>query len=355
MTQTYNYDWWLFNKEILKDFNWFLRKVNERALIQQGFTKQLAYEPVNRFREQDPGLGWEVEYFHPTITLDDRMRYIGQVISQADMSAFNILSNTIISHFYGARGVHQTITGSNNPNDCFVDFDQLAAGDNEYSMRLRETIDFESKVNKKPIWGTTELHTSIQAAARNYCRIKYDEPERKFHPVDVVEWVASFKENGLSDHLYSCEHMEEAYNELTKLPGIGEYYGFHCGASTSVIPATKYHHDQRFVAPGPGARRTIFRLWPNAPRKLYAEAIYFLREQAENIGLVDGVDFHEQAFNIDGIFKEPQNSLKYYGTEVAACQFGIYLDIRNDPKACERRKVSRIQTKSVSTLEDFLV
>jgi len=355
MKQTYSYDWWNFDKEVLKDFNWFLHKVNERACIQQGFIHPPSYEPVNRFGESDPGLGWEVEYFHPTITLDDRMRYIGQVISQADMSAFNILGNTIISHFYGARGVHQTITGSNNPNDCFVDFDRLAEGDFGYARSIRETIDFETLVNKKPIWGTTELHTSIQTSARNFCRAKYDEPTRKFHAVDVVEWVASFKKDGLYEHLYTTDHMKRAYDELTKRPGIGEYYGFHCGASTSVIPSTKYHHDQRFVAPGPGARYTIALLWPGAPKKLYAESIYFLREQSDNIGLVDGVDFHPNAYNIDNVFSEPQDSLKYYGTEVAACQFGIYLQIRNDPKACDRRRVSRIKTMTSSTLEDFLV
>ena len=70
----YNYDWRQFDKELMRDFNWFLRKVNERACIEQGFVDGV-YEPVNRAGEEDWGLGRNVEYFHPTITLDDRMRY----------------------------------------------------------------------------------------------------------------------------------------------------------------------------------------------------------------------------------------------------------------------------------------
>ena len=147
--------------------------------------------------------------------------------------------------------------------------------------------------------------------------------------------------------------MNEAYDILTTQKGIGEYYGFHCSVSTSVLPFLKYHHDQRFVAPGPGARYTIQKLWPEVPKKLYDEAIYFLRENSDEIGLTENVEFHEKAYNIDGIFTQEQDSLKYYGTEVLSCQFGIYLQIRNDKKACDRRKVSRIET-SQNTLEDFL-
>lgn len=346
----YSYDWWNYDKELMAEFNWFLRKVNQRACINYGFIDE-EYHAVNRFGNQDYGLGRNVEYFHPTITLDDRMRYICTSIVNSGMSRFNILGNTIISHFYGARGVHQTITGSDDPDDCFVDFERVLV-DSKYVEHLRETTDHETKVNGKPIWGTTELHTSIQTAGRNFARVKYDNPDRKFHPIDVIEWVSNFKTIGLVDRLYEAKDMKEAYNILTEQRGIGEYYGFHCGASTSVLPFIKYHHDQRFVAPGPGAKITIKKIWPDAPKKLYDEAVYFMREQADEIGLTDDVVFHKKAHNINEIFAAPQDSLKYYGTEVMSCQFGIYLSIRDDKKACDKRKVSRI-TKP-KTLEDFM-
>ena len=342
-TNTYNYDWLKLDQELMKEFNWFLRKINQRACINFGFIDE-KYEAVNRHGKPDPGLGFDVEYFHPTITLDDRMKYIGTVIAQADMSVMNILGNTLISHFYGGRGVHQAITGKDDPNNCFVDFDRIQDGDARYIMELRTHAD-NAKKRKLPIWGTTELHTSIQGASRNFCREKYGDKNRLFHTIDVCEWVANFRDNGLLQGLLQTDHIKGAYDLLRSQKGIRAYYSFHAAASSSVLPQVKYHHDQRFVDPGPGARFTIQKLWPNAPAKLYAEAVYFLRENSDLVGLTKDVEFHKKAFNFttkDGkIFQHDQDSLKYYGTEVLCCQFGIYLQIRDDPRACERRKVAR--------------
>lgn len=348
-TENYHYNWeGQYDRELMKDFNWFLRKVDERASIEKGIIDG-TYEPVNRHGQHDPGLETGVEWFHPVITLDDRMRYIAEVIVHHPTTEFNILGNTIISHFYGARGVHETLT---NQEDGWVDFERIADGDDEYVQYLRNTVDLTSGRMGMPVWGTTELHTSIQTGARNYCREKYNDPDRKFHPIDVCEWVAWFKHNGVADGLFKAKHMEEAYETLTSMKGVGDYYGFHGSASTSVLPFLEYHNDQRFVAPGPGACYLISLMWPNAPKKLYPEAIYFLREQGDRIGLTDGVIFHEDTANIDGIFHFPQNGLRYYGTEVGACQFGIYLQIREDKEACERRKVSRL--KKSCSLEEFM-
>mgnify|MGYP001417444533 CR=1 FL=1 len=81
----YNYDWWSFDKDLMLDFNHFLKKINIRSCITLGFIDQ-EYSNLNRHGEIDHGLGIDVEYFHPTITLDDRMRYIGTIIAQHDMS-----------------------------------------------------------------------------------------------------------------------------------------------------------------------------------------------------------------------------------------------------------------------------
>lgn len=345
-TKKYDFDWSNFNKEIMGDFNWFLYKVNQRACINHGYDDS-KYEGVNRKGEIDYGLGINVEYFHPTITLDDRMRFIAENISTADISLFSIVCNTFISHFYGARGVHQLLTQTNDVSKCYADFDRIADNDQKYIQQLRSNLDY-AKEMKYPIWGTTELHTSIQTSGRNYCRKKYNDPNRSFHPIDVCEWVASFRDNGVFEGMKSANHIGEIYKLLRTQPGIGDYYGFHAAASTSVLPQLKYHHDQKFVAPGPGAVYLINQLWPNSPKKLHAEAVYFLRENSDEIGLTTNVNFHEKAQNIfvkgKPIFSEPQDGLKYYGTEVLCCQFGIYLQIRNDKKLCDKRKVSRSES-----------
>jgi len=347
---SYNYDWWKYDKDLMLEFNWFLRKINQRACIERSFITE-EYESVRRDGSNCFGLHEDVEYFHPTITLDDRMRFIGTVISQLDMSFLSILGNTLISHFYGARGVHEAITQT--PNG-FVDFDR-ALSEPKYLDELRRNV-LKAKASGQPIWGTTELHTSIQTASRNFCRSKYADPNRPFNTIDVIEWVASFEDNGTVQGLLDSDHLNETYKILKKLPGIGDYYGFHAATSTSVLPQLKYHHDQRFVAPGPGAVWTIKQLWPDVPNKHLAEAVYFLRENADAVGLTDGVKFHPDAYNImhegKGLFKDPQDSLKYYGTEVLCCQFGVYMQIRDDEKRSQKRRVARAKTSN--TLANFL-
>ena len=58
-----NIDW-----DVLKDYEHFVKMVNRRTLFQKGIVE--SYNPT------DPALGLEVEYFHPSITADDRMVYI---------------------------------------------------------------------------------------------------------------------------------------------------------------------------------------------------------------------------------------------------------------------------------------
>ncbi len=346
----YKYDWrGKFDRDLMKDFNWFLYKINQRACIEQGFITE-EYEAINRHGDKDFGLGIEVEYFHPTITLDDRMRFIGTTIAQSGMSTFNIIANTFISHFYGARGVHYLASGSDVD---LVDFDRVADGDDEY-IKFLDTNLQTAKKNKQPIWGTTELHTSIQASSRNFCREKYNDPDRVFRASNVIEWVASFRENGIFERMMKIDHIRDMYNLMKEQPGIGEYYGFHSAASTSVLPQVKYHHDQRFVSPGPGARRAIRRLWANAPMKVFDDAIYFLRERSDEVGLTNNVVFHPAAYNIENIFVENQDTLKYYGTEVLCCQFGVYLDIRDDESKCGRRKVARAVQSNSKPLTEFM-
>ena len=79
-------------------------------------------------------------------------------------------------------------------------------------------------------------------------------------------------------------------------------------------------------------------------------------ENGDEIGLTENVVFHPEAFNINlpggkKLFEYPQDSLKYYGTEVLSCQFGVYLQIREDERACARRRVARVQ--QTNTLTEF--
>ncbi len=121
------------NMEVVKDIGYFFNKVNERALYKLGVTD--SYDDGG-----DVALAESVEYFHPQITLDDRMKYIMENIVVANTSIDNIICNTIVSHFYGARGIHSILTRDPNPKTALVDFHRLLK-DEEYENFIRKNLE----------------------------------------------------------------------------------------------------------------------------------------------------------------------------------------------------------------------
>ena len=101
--------------DVLKDYEYFVKMVNRRTLFQKGI--------VDSYNPTDPALGLEVEYFHPSITADDRMVYIMEnIVTVPGLKWQNVIGNTIISHFYGARGVHNVLTGIDDNKKAHIDF-----------------------------------------------------------------------------------------------------------------------------------------------------------------------------------------------------------------------------------------
>lgn len=335
---------WNYDRDLMKELNHFLKKINDRALYQRGLLP--SYEGLDLQGNEIPALAEDVEYFHPTITLDDRMHHIAVNIVQADIPLEDIICNTIISHFYGARGIHQVLTGNNDPTQSLVEFTRIAAGDDAYTKELQDRA-MAAKLAGTPLWGTTELRTSLWGAAKDFARKKYNDPKRILMPLDVAEWVASFITDGTIERMKQVNSLEEMYNVLVSHRGIGEYYGYHCSTSNSVNPQLNYSHDDEFIMPGPGARKTVDLMWHNTlPKKLYGKAVAFIRQNQEEIGIIDGVNFHPSTWNFtlrDGsrLFEDDQNELKHYGTEVLCCQFGVYLHLKANPNLAKKRKVSR--------------
>jgi hypothetical protein len=182
--------------DVLKDYEHFVKMVNRRTLFQKGI--------VDSYNPTDPALGLEVEYFHPSITADDRMVYIMEnIVTVPGLKWQNVIGNTIISHFYGARGVHNILTGIDDDKKAHIDFIKLGQEQiqfkktevvGEYTKQLRE-LAVQAKANKQKVWGTTELHTSIQTAGRRFVNEWYLGNARhddKGTWSNVSEWIASW-------------------------------------------------------------------------------------------------------------------------------------------------------------------
>ena len=139
------------DRSVLKDYERFVRKVNERTLFQRGI--------ISKYNSNgDPALGLEVEYFHPSITADDRMVYIMEnIVSVPGLDWRDIIGNTTISHFYGARGVHSVLTGIADPKRAHIDFVRMGNEQQgfkntgrvgSYTKHLRK-LAVEAKLKKK--------------------------------------------------------------------------------------------------------------------------------------------------------------------------------------------------------------
>ena len=347
---------------VLKDYEHFVKMVNRRTLFQKGIVE--SYNPT------DPALGLEVEYFHPSITADDRMVYIMEnIVTVPGLKWQNVIGNTIISHFYGARGVHNVLTGIDDDKKAHIDFVLLGkeqqqfkeTGDvGEYTKKLRK-IAVAAKENKQKIWGTTELHTSIQTAGRRFVNEWYLGNARhddKGTWSNVSEWIASWTHRPSGHNpkktvmtgMREAKNLYEGFLYLTGENMIGDYYGYHCSTSNSVNPKLNFSHDSKFVAPGPGACETLELMFPGLSKKEVplGERVVWIRENQKEI--LD-IEFHKELWNYTTsngikIFEDEQNELKSYGTEVSLCQYSVYCRLKSNPHLIKKRKVARVAPKA---------
>lgn len=334
----------------IADFEFFLNKVSERTDKQFGLRETYVCD--------DPALAPDVEFFGFNILQDDRMRYIIEnIVSLPDneLSQANKIGNTIISHFYGVRGIHTIVTGIKDPKKAHVDFERLTK-DQDYLNYIKEQVSI-SKRNGKKFYGTTELHTSLQTAARNFCRKKYADDSRPASLMDILEWVADWTIDGTVDRILKVKSLKEMYHLLCEKPGVGAYYGYHCSTSNSVNPALSYQHDENFCSPGPGARESldlIFKPLKDAGAKLdYGDLTIWIRENQKSLFSNIHIHpfFHNIQVNGQNIFKDQQNELKVYGTEVGLCQFGVYCYLKKNPHLISKRKVARDDEDVAPTLK----
>lgn len=323
------------------DFKYFVEQINNRAEFQQGLRASYIHE--------EDALNVNTEYFHPMITYDDRMVYIMENIvslPNEELSLYNKIGNTIISHFYGARGIHQIATRCNDPKKAHVDFENYFTTDER--QRVRRNLEL-SAVAKLPIYGSTELRTSLFGAANKYQLERFGNQAEAKHAGNIMDWVAGLGEKGVFQDMIASNSAKETFNVLVKNEGIGSYYGFHCATSNSVNPHLNWDNDDNFVKPGPGAQYTLKLLFPSAPSKLITngDLVIWFRHNQKFFGFGD-IIIHESKRNVldykgDKILSKDQTEMMTYGSEVAMCQYGIFCKIRHDKKAIGRRKVSRLE------------
>lgn len=332
------------DEKLARELGEFYCAVNARSEFKAGYRDR--YDPPSE------ALGEDVEYFHPIITYDDRMRYIAEnIVMSTQVSIPSSICNVVISHFYGARGVHQVLTGEDDPKKALIDFERLDQ-DERYLATMRENAR-RAKVAGKPIWGTTELHTSIQNEGNRYVKERYGEEAAS--PFAVAEWIGSWLKDGTVARMMAVENFEELYNVFRSKHGIGSYYAYHGAASTSNSPWIDAYQDYPFCDPGPGAMETAKALFPNITKRDFPldERVKWVRQHQHEI--MQTPEIHPDRWNIvvsgSLIYPEEQKELTVYGAEVLMCQFSVYCRLKNNPKLISKRKVARLD--DCVSLESF--
>lgn len=326
------------DRDVVKKVEKFFKKVNERLLYKMGVFPSYS-------DDGDRAMGEDVEYFHFNITGDDRMRYMGQnVVLEDHLSDRNKFCNAVITHLYGGRCINSLLSGITDPKKAHLDY-ELINTDPVYVKKLYDNAAY-AKLHGYKFYGTTELHTSLQTAARNFVRKKYSEPDRPASNTDIVEWVAGWITSGLIDDVLSSSNLNQVYTKINTLNGVGAYYGYHLSVDSSLIPGTKYHHDESFCVPGPGCCSTLDMMFPTLKQKIkkmpYGDLICWIEQNQKK--LYPSIQFHEALWNIKNdvtgkkVFAFEQDKFMVYGLEVGHCQFGIYDHLTKNPHLIDRRR-----------------
>lgn len=319
------------NSKKLEELDFFLLEMHKRGLTDYYCTE---YTPPNE------RLAKSVMYFQPVMCApSDRREVATHIIGSTKpemKSVYNRACNIFITFLYGPSSIYHTLSGKSNPADAFIDFERVAK-DPAYVTEIGANIAW-ARANGFKVWTTTELHTSIQTEARNFCRLKYNDPSRKADSLDLVEWVASWIADGSIDRIVGAKTLADAYNRITDIRGIGPYYAGNPVMMIASLPEASYSHEEAFCAPGGGAVNTLTWLYDGKVNPLKG-IVNVWEHQHEWLPMSSSVptEFHNMDLPYGSLFSTPQKRLTCNSLEVGMCQFSVYRKFETSPELIAKR------------------
>jgi len=388
----------------------FIREFNKREWsVRIGKTHESFEDYTKREYTHHPefGTGFVVNgrpipYFHPNRSFHDEIIWLNSNLYYDPTVSFtNKLANSAIVKFYGPSRTLSIITGhaSDLPyltrtEKAYIDFNRLRS-DEEYEYTLMRNIELAS-MRKQQLWGTTELRTSLQIAARNYARkhptlvdkrgvsAAYqnnfihpldDASERKMRTSDMIAWIKSLTQDW-ADFYVRKPTMKQSYEFLTSYRGIGPYYGYHFSSNLARMPGVaspnliRHEHLERlkalgdiehgnldenadYVVAGPGACATLKSLWPDYPinPRTTMRMILAIRDNQEK--------YFDICSEMDYKYLNEASELgrfTTFGIEIGCCQFNVFTRLSENPSAAASRANAPISKEiggGSTSLESF--
>ncbi len=352
------------------DFVLFIRELNRREYL----VRFQQTETFDSF-EHDPAdahhFGWgfkvdgkAVPYFHPNRSFHDEIVWLNKNLFYNPNATFeDRLINSSVVKFYGPSSTLR-IAAEGTGTD-FIVYERLIK-DPDYLLRVCRNIE-EAAKNKIQIYGTTELRTSLQVAARNYARkiggtpidrIEGTTPQelasRKTRPSDILHWFTHIGPLFV-DFYKKKPNMEESFNFLTSIRGIGNYYGYHLSCNLARMPGVgtlvkgenkgKIDEDDDFLIPGVGAMNTVNYFYEHLGHSISVDVgrklINAIRKDQDNFfGLVGESKKHMSVVSELGYFTN-------FGCEISCCQYSVYRRLRSERSLASKRAKAPISKEGI--------
>jgi hypothetical protein len=356
------------------DFAAFIKELNRREYLVR-FDKSCTFDTFEHlpgtaalFKDGFIVDGRSVPYFHPNRSFHDEIIWLNENLFYNPNATFeDKLINAAIVKFYGPSKTLKMII--RNTGDDFVVYDKFI---NDYNYLTKVCLNLENAVkNKEKIYGTTELRTSLQTAARNYARSvgspidksekisAFERSKRSTRPSDILFWFTLLGPQWI-DFYRQSPTMKESFEFLNSYWGIGNYYGYHFTCNLARMPEVgnlifegipgKIDEDDEYVVAGVGAMHAINWFYEHRGHsindKVGKKLINAIRQHQKSffdLKSSDKSDFYMSKVSELGFFTN-------FGCEISCCQFGVYRKLRENKKLARKRASAPISKEEVTMI-----
>lgn len=316
------------NEENFQVFNkWVLEFFRREALRESGRIDEYTFSP-----EFGPAMREEVSYWNPNRSKHAEVFWLENYVFNQDTSMRNKILNAMAVKFVGMPTL--TLVASNEPDfNKIIDFDEYDKKTDYYQF---VNNNLNTNENKLPVWGKTQLQTSLQTSARNYCREQDNDPEQKFQLSNMIRWMSHLDSLGLSATVLDKKNKLSDVSEwLRTHRGIGPYFAYHPPCNFSRSEELKHiDEDDDYCLVGPGAKRGMEFVFPNIKmnEKNLQNYILSIRDNQHEFFEFSGDEHSYYRENL-----ERGGSLTTFGTEITFCQFDCFRGIKENVKAQQKR------------------
>lgn len=332
--------------ENLKYFTKWVKEFFRREVLREtGNLDQYEYSP-----EFGQAMRQEVSYWNPNRSKHAEVFWLENFVFSSDTSLRNKILNAMTVKFIGMPTLTLLATKSTDYANI-IDFDEYGTN-TDYRTYINQNLD--SNPHKIKVWGATQLQTSLQTSARNFCRDTDNNQEQPFKLSNMIRWIEELDRLGMSAEVINKDNkLSNVCDWLKTHRGIGPYFAYHppCNFSRS-SELNHIDEDDDYCLVGPGAKRGLEFVFPSVKFKndvIMENYILSIRDHQHDF--FDFKNAEEKKFYVDNL--ERGGRLTTFGTEITFCQFACYDAIKNNEKAQIKRMLPLTFDSFVHIAEDL--